>query len=51
VVIGAFHDEENRPMTRPFEVVEIAPKSRQVVKFVGPPRAKRGTIFVGDVVY
>lgn len=51
VVIGAFHDEENRPLTRPFELVEIGPKSRQVVKFIGPPRAKRGTIFVGDVVY
>jgi hypothetical protein len=51
VVIGAFHDEANRPMTRPFELIEIAPKSRQVVKFTSPPRAKRGTIFVGDVVY
>lgn len=51
VVIGAFHDEGNRPMTRPFELVEIAARSRQVVKFIGPPRAKRGTIFVGDVVY
>ena len=51
VVIGAFHDEGNRPMTRPFELVEIAARSRRVVKFIGPPRAKRGTIFVGDVVY
>ncbi|HWU89146.1 MAG TPA: hypothetical protein VN253_17895 [Kofleriaceae bacterium] len=51
VVIGAFHDEANRPMTRPFELVEIAPRSRQVVKFISPPRAKRGTIFVGDAVY
>jgi len=51
VVIGAFHDEANQPMTRPFEIVEIAARSRQVVRFVGPPRSKRGTIFVGDVVY
>lgn len=51
VVIGAFHDDGNRPMTRPFELVEIGPKTRQVVKFIGPPRAKRGTIFVGDAVY
>lgn len=51
VVIGAFHDEGNRPMTRPFELVEIEAKTRRVVKFIGPPRAKRGTIFVGDVVY
>ena len=51
VVIGAFHDDSNRPMTRPFEVLEAAASSRQVVRFVGPPQSKRGTIFVGDVVY
>lgn len=51
VVIGAFHDDANRPMTRPFEIVEIAARSRQVVRFIGPPGSKRGTIFVGDVVY
>jgi hypothetical protein len=51
VVIGAFHDDANRPMTRPFEIVEIAARSREVVRFIGPPRSKRGTIFVGDVVY
>jgi hypothetical protein len=51
VVIGAFHDEGNRPMTRPFEVIEIAARSREVVRFVGPAGSKRGTIFVGDVVY
>ena len=51
VVIGAFHDDSNRPMARPFEIVEIAARSREVVRFVGPPRSKRGTIFVGDVVY
>jgi hypothetical protein len=51
VVIGAFHDDASRPMTRPFEVIEIAAGSREVVRFIGPPRSKRGTIFVGDVVY
>jgi hypothetical protein len=51
VVIGAFHDEGGRPMTRPFELVEIGARSRQVVRFIGPPQSKRGTIFVGDVVY
>jgi hypothetical protein len=51
LVIGAFHDEANRPMTRPFEVVEIGPRSRSVVRFIGPPRSRRGTIFVGDEVY
>jgi len=51
VVIGAFHDDANRPLKRPFELVEIAARSRQVVRFIGPPRSVRGTIFVGDVVY
>jgi len=51
VVIGAFHDDANRPMTRPFEIIEVAARSREVVRFIGPPRSKRGTIFVGDVVY
>lgn len=51
VVIGAFHDAEARPMTRPFEVVEVAARSREVVRFIGPAGSTRGTIFVGDVVY
>jgi len=51
VVIGAFHDGDNRPMTRPFEILEAAAGSRQVVRFIGPPESRRGTIFVGDVVY
>jgi hypothetical protein len=51
VVIGAFHDDSDRPMTRPFELVEIGAKARRVVRFIGPPGGKRGTIFVGDVVY
>lgn len=51
VVIGAFHDDANRPMTRPFDLVEIDAKARRVVRFVGPPDSRRGTIFVGDTVY
>jgi hypothetical protein len=51
VVIGAFHDEGDRPMTRPFEVIDIAARSREVVRFVGPSGSRRGTIFVGDVIY
>jgi hypothetical protein len=51
VVIGAFHDEANRPMTRPFDLIEVAARSRQVVRFIGPSGSKRGTIFVGDAVY
>lgn len=51
VVIGAFHDAGNRPVTRPFELVEVAARSRAVVRFIGPEGSTRGTIFVGDVVY
>jgi hypothetical protein len=51
VVISAFHDATGRPMTRPFQIVEIDRKQTKPVQFVGPPGSKTGTIFVGDVVY
>lgn len=51
MVIGVFHDAQNRPMTRPFELVTIAAGERRVVKFVGPSGSVRGAIFLGDAVY
>jgi hypothetical protein len=51
MVIGSFHDPGDQPMTRPFQMVELAAHDRQVVQFVGPQGSKRGTIFVGDVIY
>jgi len=51
MVIGAFHDASGEPMTRPFQMIELAAHSRRVVQFVGPPGSTRGTIFVGDVIY
>lgn len=51
VVISAFHDVNGRPMTRPFQIIEIDKKQTKTVQFVGPPGSKTGTIFVGDVVY
>lgn len=51
MVIGAFHDAHGQPMTRPFQLVDVAAHARQVVQFVGPVGSTRGTIFVGDVVY
>ena len=51
VVISAFHDANGRPMTRPFQIIEIDKKQTKTVQFVGPPGSKTGTIFVGDVVY
>jgi hypothetical protein len=51
MVIGSFHDSHGQPMTRPFELIELAASDRRVVSFVGPQGSTRGTIFVGDVVY
>lgn len=51
MVIGAFHDAHGQPMTRPFQLIEIAAHDRRVVQFVGPEGSTRGTIFIGDTVY
>jgi hypothetical protein len=51
MVIGAFHDAHNQPMTRPFQMIQLAAHDQRVVQFVGPEGSTRGTIFVGDVIY
>ena len=51
MVIAAFHDAQGRPMTRPFQMIEIDKAQTRPVQFVGPPGSKTGTIFVGDVIY
>ena len=51
MVLGSFHDAHGQPMTRPFQLLEIAARDRQVVQFVGPEGSTRGAIFVGDTVY
>ncbi len=51
MVIAAFHDVNGRPMTRPFQMIEIDRKATRSVQFVGPAGSKTGTIFVGDVIY
>jgi hypothetical protein len=51
MVIGAFHDAHDQAMTRPFQMVEMAPHDKRVVQLVGPEGSTRGTIFVGDIVY
>ena len=51
MVIGSFHDAHDQPMTRPFQMIELAANDRRVVQFVGPEGSTRGTIFVGDVIY
>jgi hypothetical protein len=51
MVVGAFHDARDRPMTRPFQMIELAAQARRFVQFVGPAGAARGTLFIGDTVY
>lgn len=51
MVIASFHDIDGKPMTRPFQMIEIDRKQTQSVQFVGPKGSKRGMIFVGDVIY
>jgi hypothetical protein len=51
MVIGSFHDAGGQPMTRPFQMIELAAGARRVVQFVGPPGSTRGTMFIGDVIY
>jgi len=51
MVIGSFHDAHDQPMTRPFQMIELAANERRAVQFVGPEGSTRGTIFVGDVIY
>lgn len=51
MVIASFHDALGRPMTRPFQMIEIDRKQTRPVQFVGPQGSKTGTIYVGDVIY
>jgi hypothetical protein len=51
MAIASFHDAHGQPMTRPFQLLELAARDRRVVQFVGPEGSTRGTIFVGDTVY
>lgn len=51
MVIASFHDVDGKPMTRPFTLLEVEPKTRQPLQFVGPQGSKHGTIFVGDAIF
>lgn len=51
VVMAAFYDWQGVPMSRPFTIVPIDRKSTLPLQLVGPPGSKRGTIFLGDLVY
>jgi hypothetical protein len=51
MVLAAFYDHDDRPMTRPFTLMPIGPKVTRTVRFVGPQGSVRGTIFLGDLIY
>jgi hypothetical protein len=51
VVIAAFKDRDQRPMTRPFDAVALAPKQSTYVQYVGPRGSKQAQIFLGDESY
>lgn len=51
MVIASFHDADGRPMTRPFQMIEIDRRQTTAVQFVGPQGSKTGMIYVGDVIY
>jgi len=50
-VIAVFHDKDHRPMTRPFQMVDIAPRNSTTVQFVGPVGSVDADIYVGDMAY
>jgi hypothetical protein len=51
VVIASFHGEDGRPITRPFQIVEINGGTTTPIQFVGPAGSTAGTIYIGDVIY
>jgi hypothetical protein len=51
VVLASFHDARDSPMTRPFDIVELAAGEHKWVQFVGPERSVVGAVYVGDVAY
>lgn len=51
MLFGAFFDDKDKPMTRPFVVVPIAAKSTLPVHLVGPAGSRRGALYLGDLVY
>ena len=51
IVIASFHGKDGRPMTRPFNLIEINAKQTQNLQFVGPPGSVRGQIYIGDETY
>jgi hypothetical protein len=51
IIIASFHGADGRPITRPFQMQELAANETRALQFVGPPGSVDGTIFVGDITY
>ncbi len=51
MVFAGFYDGKGQPMARPFVLVPIDAHQILPVQLVGPPGSRRGTMFLGDVVY
>lgn len=51
VVIGAFYDADDRPLTRPFMVMALDGDTSHPVHFRSTPEAKKGILFIGQTIY
>ncbi len=51
IMLGAFHDAQDRPVARPFSVLELDGKTSRPVEFTGPPGSVKGYVFAGQLVY
>jgi len=51
IVLAAFYDAADRPVARPFSVLELDGKTSRPVEFTGPPGSTKGYIFTGQLVY
>ena len=51
LVLAAFLDDKDTPMTRPFSEIVLKPEEKHPVQFVGPDGSRKASIYVGPVVY
>lgn len=49
VVLAGFHDQDGKPLMRPFSVFPIGGKIERPARFVGPSGSTTGYIFVGKI--
>lgn len=51
IVLASFRDEQGKPLTRPFMLIQLDGGTSRPVDFRSTPEAKSGTIFVGEAVF